>query len=98
MTCGFVTRVAKGVVVAAPKWLFFSEIGTGRLFANGPRIMRILTLLAAGLVVAGCHHKDAPANDPGPMQKAGSAVDHAAGNVKDAAKDTGSDVKNDLSK
>lgn len=61
-------------------------------------LMRTVTLLVAGLMLVACHHNDAPANDPGPMQKAGASVDHAAGNVKDAAKDTGQDVKSDLSK
>ncbi|MEO8800233.1 MAG: hypothetical protein ABI551_20240 [Polyangiaceae bacterium] len=60
--------------------------------------MRTITLLVTGLLLVACHHNDAPPNDPGPMQKAGSAIDHAAGNVKDAAKDTGHDVKNDVSK
>lgn len=53
----------------------------------------------ATFAVAACHHDRAVNNpDPGPMQKAGAAVDHAAHNVKDAAKDTGHDVKQDLSK
>jgi hypothetical protein len=51
----------------------------------------------AACAVAGCHHGSPPQN-PGPMQKAGAAVDHAAGNVKDAAKDTGHDVKEDVKK
>ena len=50
------------------------------------------------LSLVACRHRDAPANDPGPMQKAGAAVDHAAGNAKDAVKDTGHDVKEDVKK
>ncbi len=50
------------------------------------------------MAAVGCRHHDAPANDPGPMQKAGAAVDHAAGNAKDAVKDTGHDVKEDVKK
>ena len=53
-------------------------------------------MLAAVLAVA-CHH-DRPAEDAGPVQKAGAKVDHAAHNVKDAAKDTGHDIKHDLTK
>ena len=44
-----------------------------------------------------CHHDEPPQN-AGPVQKAGAAVDHTAGNVKDAVKDTGHDVKQDLKK
>jgi hypothetical protein len=56
--------------------------------------------LVVGLISVGAMacHRSAPPQSPGPMQKAGAAVDHAAGNVKDAAHDTGQAVKNDLKK
>lgn len=54
-------------------------------------------MFAAVLAVGACHH-DRPPSDAGPVQRAGAHVDHAATNVKDAVKDTGHDIKHDLTK
>ncbi|MGH7285134.1 MAG: hypothetical protein ACRELY_26725 [Polyangiaceae bacterium] len=56
------------------------------------------SVMLATVVAAGACHRQAPPEHAGPVQKAGAAVDHAARNVKDAAKDTGHDVKRDLTK
>ena len=54
-------------------------------------------MFAVVLAVGACH-RERPAEDGGPAARAGAKVDHAAGNVKDAVKDTGHDVKHDLTK
>lgn len=56
-----------------------------------------ILLLVTTLALTACHH-DQPANNAGPMQKAGAAVDHGAQNVKDATEDAAHDVKEDLKK
>jgi len=55
--------------------------------------MKSLTLmLFIGCALAfGCS-RDKPANDPGPAQKAGAAVDEGARDAKDSAKKAGEEV------
>ncbi len=54
-------------------------------------------MCAVVVAIGACHH-DRPPSDAGPVQKAGAHVDHAARNVKDAAKDTAHDIKHDITK
>ena len=50
----------------------------------------IVACCALTLACACSHQK--PANDPGPMEKAGAAVDEGAEDTKDAAKKAGNKV------
>ena len=48
--------------------------------------------IVGGLVIALACSSQKPANDPGPAQKAGAAVDEGAEDTKDAAKKAGQKV------
>jgi hypothetical protein len=56
--------------------------------------MQVLPKLLACSVVAACLacSTEKPANDPGPAQKAGAAIDHGAEDAKESAKKAGNKV------
>lgn len=54
--------------------------------------MKLLTLaFCSCALLLGCRH-DKPANDPGPAQKAGAAIDEGAEDAKESAKKAGKKV------
>ncbi|MDP9148887.1 MAG: hypothetical protein M3O36_02945 [Myxococcota bacterium] len=57
------------------------------------RPLAFFTAAAIALATGACHHQS-----EGPAEHAGKKIDNAAEDTKDAVKDTGHDVKRDLSK
>lgn len=54
--------------------------------------MRLHTLTLVGCLLASACANHKPANDPGPAQKAGAAVDEGAHDAKESAKKAGEKV------